>query len=105
MSKKTVPEKVEEFKEKNPDIMSMLLAEEMNQIYETGNAFDMIATAFFFGYMKGSKAKKKATLQVPDERKQIIEELIKEVEGINSIAMIRFILNVVCSFKKKWGAI
>ena len=102
---KTVPEKVEQFIKRNPEVASMLLAVEMNEIHETGSAFDMIATAFFFGYMKGSKAKRKATLQVPDERKQIIEELIKEVEGINSIAMIRFILNVVCSFKKKWGAI
>ncbi len=49
---KTVPEKVEEFKEKNPEVMSMLFAGEINEIYETGNVFDMIATAFFLGYRK-----------------------------------------------------
>lgn len=54
---KTVLEKVEEFKAKNPDVMSMLLAGEMDEIYETGNAFDMIATAFFLGYMKGNEKK------------------------------------------------
>lgn len=42
-----------------------------------------------------------------DEKKQIIEELVKEVEEINNIAIIRFILNIVQSFKKnrKWGAV
>lgn len=54
---KTVQKKVEEFKEKNPEIMSMLLAGEMDEIHETGNAFNMIATAFFLGYMKGNEKK------------------------------------------------
>ena len=42
-----------------------------------------------------------------DEKKQIIEELVKEVEEINNIAIIRFILDIVKSFKKnrKWGAV
>ena len=42
-----------------------------------------------------------------DEKKKIIEELVKEVEEINNIAIIRFILNTVKSFKKnrKWGAV
>lgn len=35
-----------------------------------------------------------------NERKQIIEELTREVESINNIAMIRFILGIVRSFKK-----
>lgn len=40
-----------------------------------------------------------------EERKEVIAELVKEVEGINNIAVIRFILNVVKSFmeNKKWG--
>lgn len=54
---KTVPEKVEEFKEKNPEVMSMLFAGEINEIYETRNVFDMIATAFFLGYIKASEKK------------------------------------------------
>jgi hypothetical protein len=42
-----------------------------------------------------------------DKKKQIIEEIVKEVEEINNIAIIRFILNIVQSFKKnrKWGAV
>ena len=42
-----------------------------------------------------------------DKKKQIIEEIVKEVEEINNIAIIRFILNIVKSFKKnrKWGAV
>lgn len=35
-----------------------------------------------------------------DERKQIIDEIIKEIEEISNIAKIRFILNVVRSYKK-----
>ena len=30
-----------------------------------------------------------------DKKKQIIEEIVKEVEEINNIAIIRFILNIV----------
>lgn len=54
---KTVLEKVEEFKAKNPDVANTLLSTEMNEIYEVGNAFDMIATAFFLGYMKSNEKK------------------------------------------------
>lgn len=35
-----------------------------------------------------------------DERKQIIEEINKEIEEINNISVIRFILGVVRSYKK-----
>lgn len=35
-----------------------------------------------------------------EEKKQIIEELVKEVEEISNIAMIRFILLIVRSYKK-----
>lgn len=46
-------------------------------------------------------------MQVSDERKEIITELNKEVGSIRNIAIMRFILNVVKSFKKnrKWGAV
>lgn len=54
---KTVLEKIEEFKAKRPEIISMLLTGEIDEIHETGNAFDMIATAFFLGYMKGNEKK------------------------------------------------
>lgn len=35
-----------------------------------------------------------------DERKQIIEELNKEIEEISNVAVIRFILNIIRSYKK-----
>lgn len=35
-----------------------------------------------------------------DERKQVIEEIVKEIEDISNIARIRFILSVVRSYKK-----
>lgn len=34
-----------------------------------------------------------------DERKEVISQLMKEVEGINNIAKIRFILSVVQAYK------
>lgn len=39
-----------------------------------------------------------------DEKKKIIEELVKEVEGIGNISMIRFILSVIRSYKKGGAA-
>lgn len=40
-----------------------------------------------------------------EERKQIVDEITREVEGISNIAVMRFILNVIKSFKKnrEWG--
>ncbi|MDE7177056.1 MAG: sporulation initiation factor Spo0A C-terminal domain-containing protein [Lachnospiraceae bacterium] len=43
---------------------------------------------------------KKGDTDIPDERKQVIEEIVEEIEGISNIAMIRFILSVVRSYKK-----
>ena len=37
---------------------------------------------------------------IPDERKEVIAELFKEIEGIHNIAKIRFILNIVRNYKK-----
>lgn len=54
---KTVPQKVNSFmeKEKNP---AKLYIEEMDEIYKAGSIFNIINTAFYYGYMKGIKAKK-----------------------------------------------
>ncbi len=40
-----------------------------------------------------------------EERKQIVDEITWEVEGISNIAVMSFLLNVIKSFKKnrKWG--
>ena len=41
-----------------------------------------------------------------EERKQVISDIVKELESINNISVVRFILNVIKAFKKdgQWGA-
>lgn len=56
--RRTVPERVNEYIKKHPEVYSSLLVVDMNDIMELGNMFDIIATAFAHGYMKASKAKK-----------------------------------------------
>ena len=41
-----------------------------------------------------------SSTHIPDERKETIAELLKEIEGIHNIAKIRFILNIVKNYKK-----
>lgn len=57
MTKRTVPQQVEEFREKNPKAAKLML-EDMNEIAELGDRFNIIETAFYFGYMCGIKANK-----------------------------------------------
>lgn len=48
----------------------------------------------------------KGGAHMPNERKEVVSELLNEVEGIRNIAIVRFLLNVTKSFKRKWeGAI
>ena len=54
--KRTVPERVKEFRASNPK--ARFLVEDMNDIMELDSAFDRVMIAFYFGYMKGQKAKK-----------------------------------------------
>ena len=35
-----------------------------------------------------------------EERKQVIADIVKELESINNISVVRFILNVIKAFKK-----
>lgn len=56
MAKRTVKQRVDEFRKNNPKAKFML--DEMNEIAELGSKFDIIMTAFYFGYMKGQKVKK-----------------------------------------------
>lgn len=55
--RRTVPEQVNEYIKKHPESYNMLVVD-MDEIRELGNMFDIILTAFVYGYMKGSKAKK-----------------------------------------------
>lgn len=57
MSKRSIIERVNEFKENNPK-SAKLMADEWEEIRSLGNMFDIIVTAFYYGYMKGSKASK-----------------------------------------------
>lgn len=56
MAKRTVKQRVDDFRKKNPKANFML--EDMNEIMELDSKFDRIMTAFYFGYLKGHKAKK-----------------------------------------------
>lgn len=56
MAKRTVKQRVDEFRKKNPKANFML--DDMNEIMELDSTFDRIMIAFYFGYMKGQKAKK-----------------------------------------------
>lgn len=56
MAKRTVKQRVDEFREKNPKAKFMI--EDMNEIMELDSTFSRIMTAFYFGCMKGQKAKK-----------------------------------------------
>lgn len=54
------------------------------------------------GYMKDEELEPEPerSTHIPDERKETIAELLKEIEGIHNIAKIRFILSIVKNYKK-----
>lgn len=56
MSKRSVKQRVDEFRKKNPK--AGFLIEDMDEIMELDSTFDRVLTAFYFGYLKGQKAKK-----------------------------------------------
>lgn len=57
MAKRTVKQRVDEFIPKKPKNATLSVVE-MDEIWQTGNVFDIIKYAFYFGYLKGQKAKK-----------------------------------------------
>lgn len=54
---KTVPEKVKQYVKKNPKTENFSL-KEANQIQELRNPLEITYTAYVYGFIKGSKAKK-----------------------------------------------
>lgn len=56
--KRSLLERVDRFRATNPQ-GAKLMVEDMNEIAELGDLCDIIATAFYFGYMKGSRARKR----------------------------------------------
>ena len=56
MSKRTVKQRVDDFHKNNPK--AKFLLDDMNEIMELDSTFDRVLTAFYFGYVKGQKAKK-----------------------------------------------
>lgn len=57
MAKRTVKQRVDEFIQKKPKNATLSVVE-MDEIWQTGSTFDIIKYAFYFGYMRGIKAKK-----------------------------------------------
>lgn len=57
--KRTVKQRVDEFKLAKKENEAKLTFEEFGQIQELSNDFEIITTAFYFGYMKGWKKGKK----------------------------------------------
>lgn len=57
MTKRTVPQRVDEYVKKHPEAYNLLLTD-ANEIRELGNTLEIVCTAFAYGYMKGAKAKK-----------------------------------------------
>lgn len=51
--------------------------------------------------MQCEELSEKGDVDMSDERKQVIEEINKEIEGISNIAKIRFLLDVIKSYKEK----
>lgn len=65
MSRRTVVERVEEFKSKKSPRMAKMTFDEMSEIVQMFgpflnfcDAFKIINTAFYLGYIKGQRAKK-----------------------------------------------
>lgn len=57
MARRTVPERVNEYVKKHPEAYDLFM-KEVNEIRELGDMLDIVCTAFAYGYMKGSNAKK-----------------------------------------------
>ncbi len=55
--KRTVKQRVDEFVTDKPK-SATLPAAEMEEIWKIGSTFQIIRYAFYFGYMKGMKARK-----------------------------------------------
>lgn len=55
--KKTILERVDEFRKNKPKSAKLTIIE-LEEIRSAGSTFNIIVTAFYYGYMKGSKASK-----------------------------------------------
>ncbi len=60
--RRTVPQRVDNFLKKKPKSLD-LTSVEMDEIWHSCDSFDMIVYAFYFGYMRGMKAKKGGAAQ------------------------------------------
>lgn len=55
--RRTVIQRVDNYIKRHPEAYDMRLAD-VNEIRELGDTFEIVCTAFAYGYMKGSKVKK-----------------------------------------------
>ncbi len=60
--RRTVPQRVDDFLKNKPKVLD-LTSIELDEIWHSGDSFDMIVYAFYFGYMRGMKAKKGGAAQ------------------------------------------
>lgn len=88
MSKRTVPQRVEEFRAKNPKAVKFRM-DEMDEIMGLDSVYDRVMNAFYFGYMRGIK--KKSGKDAP--RKSRIIKMVEEIENEKVIRMIYGFVN------------
>lgn len=55
MAKKTVPQQIEQYIKKHPEVYTHLFVTDMNEIRKLGNMVDIISVSFAYGYMKAKK--------------------------------------------------
>lgn len=83
MAKKSLKQKIDRFLEKNPNAHSLLMGDDMDEIYNIGGTFNIIKYAFFFGYMQGCKGI--ARQNMGKYEKAIVTEQQKSINFISHI--------------------
>ncbi len=99
MAKKSLKQKIDRFLEKNPNAHSLLMGDDMDEIYNIGGTFNIIKYAFFFGYMQGCKGRTRQNMGKCE--KAIVTEQQKSINFISHIddlwalnQLYRFLVNM-----------
>lgn len=99
MAKRTIKQKVDRFLKNNPDALSLLTGEDMDEIYNIGGTFDHIKCAFFFGCMQAFKEKTSKSInareKVIDSKRQDIINFLQHIDELWTINQcLRFLINM-----------
>lgn len=99
MAKQTMKEKVDRFLKNNPETLSLLNGEDMDEIYNIGGTFNIIKYAFFFGYMQSRKQKTdkntKLREKAIDSERQKIVDFISHIDEFWTLNQcLRFLINM-----------